>query len=72
MTLIVKFKSLIACVLTAVAITALSLGAYFSGAYAVWYGNTPRLLPIYSVERDDKLISISFDCAWGTDYTDQI
>lgn len=72
LTLIVKFKSLIACVLTAVAITALSLGAYFSGAYAVWYGNTPRLLPIYSVERDDKLISISFDCAWGTDYTDLI
>lgn len=70
--MIVKFKSLIACVLTAVAITALSLGAYFSGAYAVWYGNTPRLLPIYSVERDDKLISISFDCAWGTDYTDLI
>lgn len=70
--MIVKFKSLIACVLTAVAITALSLGAYFSGAYAVWYGNTPRLLPIYSVERDDKLISISFDCAWGTDYTDRI
>lgn len=72
MTLTVKLKSLIACLFTAFAVTALSLGAYFSGAYAVWYGDTPRLLPIYSVEREDKLISISFDCAWGTDYTDRI
>ena len=72
MAFVVKFKSVIACVLTAVAITALSLGAHYSGAYAVWYGNTPRQLPIYSVGRDDKVISISFDCAWGVDYTDKI
>ncbi len=28
-----------------------------------------RSLPIYSVETDEKKISISFDCAWGVDYT---
>ena len=67
-----KLKNLLACVLTAVAITALSLGAHYTGAYAVWFGNTPRLLPIYSVEREDKVVSISFDCAWGVDHTDQI
>lgn len=33
---------------------------------------TQRSLPIYSVERDDKKIAISFDCAWGTDYTDTL
>lgn len=68
----VKLKSVLACVLSAVALAALSLGAHYSGAYAVWYGNTPRLLPIYSVEREEKLVSISFDCAWGVDYTDKI
>ncbi len=31
-----------------------------------------RALPIYSVERSDKKISISFDCAWGVDYTDTL
>ena len=72
MAITVKLKSILACVFTAIAITALSIGAHFSGAYAVWYGNTPRLLPIYSVEREDKVVSISFDCAWGTDYTDKI
>ena len=31
-----------------------------------------RALPVYSVERSDKKISISFDCAWGVDYTDEL
>lgn len=31
-----------------------------------------RSLPIYSVEREDKKISISFDCAWGVEYTDEL
>ena len=34
--------------------------------------NAQRSLPIYSVARDDKKISISFDCAWGTEYTQTI
>ena len=28
--------------------------------------------PIYSVNRQDKKISISFDCAWGVDYTQEL
>ncbi len=31
-----------------------------------------RSLPIYSVETEEKKISISFDCAWGVDYTDTL
>ncbi|MBQ9728140.1 MAG: polysaccharide deacetylase family protein [Clostridia bacterium] len=31
-----------------------------------------RALPIYSVERTDKKIAISFDCAWGVEHTDAI
>lgn len=31
-----------------------------------------RVLPIYSVEREDKKIAISFDCAWGNTYTDEL
>jgi len=34
--------------------------------------NSNRELPIYCVERDDKKISISFDAAWGTEFTDEI
>lgn len=31
-----------------------------------------RKTPIYSVEKEDKEIAISFDCAWGVDYTDKL
>ncbi len=68
----IKLKS-IAFALAAVAMIAvLCTSVYYSNAYAVFYGNTPRLVPIYSVERDDKKVAITFDCAWGTEYTDQI
>ncbi|MDE7330367.1 MAG: polysaccharide deacetylase family protein [Clostridia bacterium] len=68
----VKFKTIIFGFATAVLIAVLSVSVYFTGAYAVFYGNTPRLIPIYSVEREDKVCSITFDCAWGTEYTDAI
>ncbi len=43
-----------------------------TGAYNVFFGYAVRELPIYRVEREDKKIAISFDCAWGTDYTDSL
>lgn len=67
-----RLRNLILPAIAAVLISILSVSVYFTGAYAVYFGNTPRLVPIYSVGRDDKVISISFDCAWGVDYTDEI
>ena len=34
--------------------------------------SSTRLLPIYSVETSEKKVAISFDCAWGVDYTDAL
>ncbi len=51
------------------------LGAWTVGRYALNTAQTQknsRLLPIYSVGREDKKISISFDCAWGVEHTDEI
>lgn len=48
-----------------------TLTAYVSGAETVYWSVT-RSLPIYNVEREDNKIAISFDCAWGVDYTDAI
>ena len=31
-----------------------------------------RLLPIYSVDTQEKKVAISFDCAWGVEYTDTL
>ena len=35
-------------------------------------GGSQRRLPVYSVERPDKKISISFDAAWGNEHTKAI
>ena len=51
---------------------AATVTAQKTGAYAVYYNASPRKLPIYSVEREDKKIAISFDCAWGADKTDDL
>ena len=69
---VLKLKTIIFTAIAAMLITVLSLSVYFTGAYAVYYGNTPRLVPIYSVEKEEKIVSMSFDCAWGTEHTDEI
>ena len=38
-------------------------------ASQVYFNGTTKSLPIYAVDRDDNKISISFDCAYGADYT---
>lgn len=35
-------------------------------------GYAVKRLPIYRVEREDKKIAISFDCAWGNEYTQKL
>ena len=39
---------------------------------AVGAAATQRQLPIYCVQRDQKLVSISFDAAWGNEDTQQL
>ena len=60
----------------AVVAFAVWLTAFFALRYALSADSLrvsgERKLPIYSVEKTEKLISISFDCAWGVEYTDTI
>ena len=57
----------------AVCLMALVAGSGFLGAQlrdlAVANSGQSRLLPIYSVQREDKKIAISFDAAWGNEHT---
>ena len=39
---------------------------------SVYFNGTTRKLPIYSVDRNDNKIAISFDCAYGDEFTDTI
>ncbi|MBE6758546.1 MAG: polysaccharide deacetylase family protein [Ruminococcaceae bacterium] len=63
-------KQLLSIVLCAVILCAVLLTAT-GGAASVTASTHQRLLPIYAVgrEEDDKVISISFDAAWGNEDT---
>lgn len=59
-------------VITAVLIAALIIAAVPVTRRAVPAAATQKELPIYSVERGDRKISVTFDCAWGADDVDAI
>lgn len=63
-----RFLSSLSLIAVAVAIV---FGMQAAAVYAVEVA-TRRSLPIYSVDRTDMSVSITFDCAWGTEYTDKI
>ena len=55
-----KLVTAVLCLLTAVAIWGVVNHPAFIGASA-----TTRQLPIYCVQKDYKVCSLSFDAAWG-------
>ncbi len=65
--LVIKKNSLILCL--ALFILACSIGAV-PVRQAFQSGN--RNLPVYSVEREDNFIALTFNCAWGDEDIDQI
>jgi polysaccharide deacetylase family sporulation protein PdaB len=67
-----KIKNIVKAMVAVLMIVVICVSVRVSGAYAVYFGNSPRLVPIYSVDRSDKAISLTFDCAWGTEHTDDI
>ncbi len=65
---ILKNKKLIA--IFSVILTLLIIFIILSKSTNVFSKN--RKLPIYCVDKDSKEIAISFDCAWGVQYTDKL
>ena len=69
---ILRLKYLVMAVALVMLVTVGALTASAAGAAEVYFTTPDRSLPIYNVDRDDNKIAISFDCAWGVDYTDEI
>lgn len=61
-------------IVVAMIIVCILLGASLGGVRLaeVYFGYSTRLVPIYSVETDEKQVAISFDAAWGADKTEGI
>ena len=66
-----RLKSVLSAALLGGALLLGSGLAYAADAEEVWWSGA-RSLPVYSVERTDNKIAISFACAWGTEHTDAI
>ena len=63
---VIKKRTLIACT----SLFAVIMGVAFTASSPA-FGKS-RKIPIYSVGTDEKKVAISFDCAWGTEYTDSL
>ena len=66
---IIKKRSFWLCVLAIFSMIMLSIDYQGGASASVYFGNMPRLVPIYSVETEEKKVALSFDTAWGADKT---
>ncbi len=62
-------RTLIGAALISLALVGVIAAVCVTDAAAVYLGKSPRLIPIYSVETDKKVVALSFDAAWGADKT---
>lgn len=70
--IVTRKKTLIGACAFVLALTLAILATSRLGAEAVFFGTVRRSLPIYSVKTEEKKVAISFDCAWGTEKTDEL
>ena len=47
----------------------LALNIFGAPSAMVYFGQVPRLVPIYKVDTSEKQVAITFDSAWGADKT---
>ena len=66
-----RWKYLLAAAAFVVLLITGAASAKAAGAAEVWWSGS-RSLPVYCVDRSDNKVAISFDCAWGTEHTDEI
>ena len=69
---IIKKRGFLLCVVAIISMLLLSSPVGGGASASVFFGNAPRLVPIYSVETEEKKVAISFDTAWGADKTEGI
>ena len=66
-----KKRNTCICLILVVVIVAFSV-KYMPVSLRVSSNVNGRELPVYSVETEKKQVSLTFDCAWGDEYTDAI
>jgi len=70
--IVVKSKTLKLVLILSLAVILLFVCAGGVNATSVFLGYSNKECPIYSVDRDDNYVSLTFDAAWGADKTESI
>ena len=71
-TAIISKRSLAAVAIAVALIAAASAAVATTDSACVYLGYSPRHVPVYSVEREDKVVALTFDAAWGAERTPDI
>jgi len=70
MKFVIPKKSLIVFAIAIIITAGLLTITYGGNNYAsVFFGETPRKIPVYCVETEEKKVALTFDSAWGADKT---
>ena len=72
MFVVLNKKHVIASIIIALVVIMLSVNVWGGRSASVYFGTSPRLVPIYNVDIEDKKVAITFDSAWGADKTQGI
>lgn len=67
--LVVKRSTIIAAVIAALTLVLAGTAVYYTDAASIYNNVSPKKVPIYSVETDEKVVALTFDAAWGADKT---
>lgn len=67
---VVKRSTIIVTLAAAVVLALAMTAVYFTGAASIYNNVSPKKVPIYSVETDEKAVALTFDAAWGADKTE--
>ncbi len=67
--LVVKRSTLIVAAIAAVTLALAMTAVYYTGAASIYNNVSPKKVPIYSVETNEKAVALTFDAAWGADKT---
>ncbi len=69
---VIKSRTIKIFIAMAVVMVLLSVSVYGAPCADVFFGNSSRLVPIYNVGREEKVVALSYDAAWGADKTEDI
>ncbi len=67
---VVKRSTIIVTLAAAIVLALAMTAVYYTGAASIYNNVSPKKVPIYSVETDEKVVALTFDAAWGADKTE--